>query len=121
MSETQKLLDLLDRMSEVAREGRDFTDGMNFEAFAADRRTHMAVAMSLVLIGETARMISVEHAHFRDEHPDIDWKRLAGLGAIAAGGGCVIDLTLTWDAVQRSLPPLIAALGDLRHFHMQGE
>ena len=45
---------LLTVIREAATNACDFTEGMSFEDFRKDKRTEQAVAMSFVIIGESA-------------------------------------------------------------------
>ncbi len=61
-------LDLVLDLVNAARLIQEFIDGMTFDAFLADRRTHFAVYSQFVILGEASRRLSQP---FRDAHPDI--------------------------------------------------
>lgn len=50
---------------------RDYVEGLDFEAFRADRKTVDAVIRNITVIGEAARSVPREIA---DAHPEIPWK-----------------------------------------------
>lgn len=52
------------------------TAGMNEAAFQADVRTQLAVLYELTVLGEAVKRLSQE---FRDRHPDIPWRNMAGM------------------------------------------
>jgi uncharacterized protein with HEPN domain len=52
-----RLRDHLSHMLQAAREVLDFVEGLDREAFIADRRTQQAVVMNLLVIGEAAAKI----------------------------------------------------------------
>lgn len=49
-----RLPDYLDHMQQAASNARSFVDGMEKNAFLADKRTQQAVIMSVIIIGEAA-------------------------------------------------------------------
>jgi len=51
-------------------ETQEFTQGLDFDAFAKDRRTVNAVVRSLEVMGEAAKRIPAE---IRKKYPEIPW------------------------------------------------
>lgn len=62
-----RITDILDAINAI----QQFTAGMDFDAFAADRKTVDAVLRNITVIGEAARCIDPE---FVDASPQIPWK-----------------------------------------------
>ncbi len=91
--------DVLNSISEVG----DFTRGMNYTSFVRDRRTINAVIRSLEVMGEAAKRIPEE---IRRKHPDIPWKRMAGMGDKLIHEYAGVDLETVWDVITEELPPL---------------
>jgi len=60
----------------AAREVEQFTCGMSFEVFAADKKTVNAVIRSLEVMGEAAKRIGDD---IRLRYPGIPWRRMAGM------------------------------------------
>ncbi|MDX2244249.1 MAG: DUF86 domain-containing protein [Leptolyngbyaceae cyanobacterium bins.302] len=58
-----------------------YTNGMDFKQFVADDRTFDAVIRNLQVIGEAVKNIP---ADVRDRHPEIEWRKIAGLRDILA-------------------------------------
>ena len=55
-----------------ARNNRDFTEGMSFDAFLDDPKTIRAVAYEFTTIGEAARAIPLE---IQKQFTDVPWER----------------------------------------------
>ena len=50
--------------------------GLSFETFMADETLQRAFVRSLEIIGEATKKVPQE---FRSQHPDIDWRAMAGM------------------------------------------
>jgi uncharacterized protein with HEPN domain len=66
------LSDILDN----ARKLKSFVAGLSFEAFEADEKTQYAVMRAAEIIGEATKRVPTE---FRDLHPEIPWRKMAGI------------------------------------------
>jgi len=91
--------DCLGRVTEYVREGR--------AAFFADTRTQDAVLRNLEVIGEAVKNLSPA---YKDAHPDIPWKRIAGLRDVLIHGYFGVKLETVWAVVDRELPAFRAAV-----------
>ncbi len=58
---------------------------------------------SLEIIGEAVKNLSV---HYTSMHPNIDWKKIAGLRDILIHQYFGVDLLLVWDVIQTKIPEL---------------
>jgi uncharacterized protein with HEPN domain len=76
---------------------------MTREGLAEDRRTRDAVVRNLEVIGEAAKKLPAET---KRSHPEIEWKKIAGLRDILIHDYFGIDMDIVWDVVQNKLPPL---------------
>lgn len=83
------------------------TDGMSQQSFLDDRSKQDAVIRRLEIIGEAAKRIPEE---FRNAHPDIPWKRMAGMRDVLIHDYLGVDLAIVWNVVQHELPELKAKL-----------
>ncbi|TCV74503.1 uncharacterized protein with HEPN domain [Neorhizobium sp. R1-B] len=116
-----RLKEYLDQMRSAASRACEFIDGTTQEAFLSDVRTQMAVAMALVLIGESAARIMMHHPDFPVDHPEIPWSKMRGMRNFVVHDYYELELPVVWETVQTSLPALISNLDSLRHWRAQGE
>lgn len=87
-----------------------YTDGMEFEQFIADERTFDAVIRNLLIIGEAVKNVPVD---IRDRHPEIEWRKIAGLRDILAHTYFQIENEIIWDVVQNKIHPLLIKVNQL--------
>jgi uncharacterized protein with HEPN domain len=83
----------------------DFVDGIDRETFKADRRTHLAVLYEITVIGEVAKRLST---NFRQNHPSIPWRAIAGMRDKLIHEYNKVDLNLAWEVTQSDIPILLA-------------
>jgi uncharacterized protein with HEPN domain len=82
----------------------DFIDGIDRETFKADRRTHLAVLYEITVIGEVAKRLSTD---FRQNHPSIPWRAIAGMRDKLIHEYNKVDLNLAWEVTQSDIPNLM--------------
>lgn len=84
-----------------------FTDGMNVEQFAADRRTIDAVIRNLEVVGEAARHVpDAERRRF----PDVPWQDVADMRNVLVHEYFGVDLDILWQTATVDIPDLIPIL-----------
>lgn len=93
------LEDMRDACARISR----YADGMDFKAFLQDERTFDAVVRNLMVIGEAAKQVPVD---LRDAHPEVEWRKVAGLRDIIVHGYFGIDPEVLWDIVVHRIPLL---------------
>ncbi len=81
----------------------DYTKGMSFDQFCADKRTYQAVLYNLAKIGEAIKHLP---STFIKDYPDIEKRKIADLRNIIIHGYFVVDQTIIWDIVQNKVPQL---------------
>ena len=74
---------------------------VTFDAFASDAVPRRAVARSLEIIGEAAKNLSPA---LRDQHPDVDWRGMAGLRDVLIHKYFGINWRIVWDVLQSRIP-----------------
>ena len=94
--------DILEAISSI----RDYTSGMDFTAFSADRKTQDAVARNLEIIGEAVGKLPPSLLATVE---GVEWRKITGLRNILAHEYFGISLPIIWDVVQNKLDDLAAA------------
>ena len=97
------LADMLD----YARDAQSFVEGMDFYAFAADRKTQYAVLRALEVIGEAAKRVPDD---VQQRFPDIPWRQIIGMRNIIAHDYLGIRLSRVHATAVDFLPVLVARL-----------
>lgn len=89
------------------RAALEYTDGMTFEEFAADRRTRDAVIRNLMTMGESVRWIP---GPIREANPEVPWTTLRGVRNVVVHEYFGVDDRILWNTVVHDLPPLVEKL-----------
>jgi len=100
----------LDDMLEAISRIRDYTAGMNQDAFASDKKTQDAVVRNLEIIGEAARGLREE---VKRKKPEIEWRKIADLRNILIHKYFGIHIAILWDIIQNKLDGLESACRSL--------
>jgi uncharacterized protein with HEPN domain len=93
------LEDILEAITKIRR----YTAGLSQEAFCKDEKTLDAAVRNLEVIGEAVKKIP---ANIRSKHPQVDWKKIAGLRDILIHEYFGIDVDIIWDIIESKLPVL---------------
>ena len=80
------------------------------EAFENDDKTVDAVVRNLEIIGEAVKMIPES---IRLAHPNIEWKKIAGLRDILAHQYFGVDIEIIWDILENKLPALEEEINEI--------
>ena len=104
---------LLTVMREAATNALDFTDGMSFEDFRKDKRTEQAVAMSLVIIGESAAKALTNDPNLEAKYSQISWIEIRGMRNRIAHGYNEIEFAVVWDTLKNELPELLLSIDEI--------
>ena len=97
----------LQHMSDAAKKVAAFLQGRSRSDLDSDEKLMLALLRLLEVIGEAAKSVS---ADFRQRHPKIAWKEIAGTRDRLIHGYFDVDLDIVWQIVTRDLPPLISEL-----------
>lgn len=84
-----------------------FVAGMDCATFHNEEKTKSAVVRQFEVIGEAAKMIPDT---IRIEHPDIPWKKMAGMRDKLIHSYFGIDYETVWATIEEFLPALKSAM-----------
>jgi uncharacterized protein with HEPN domain len=100
------LLDIL----QCSQKALAYVDGMTLNEFTSDDKTQSAVLYQIAILGEAVKRLSPE---FRNQHPSIDWRAMAGMRDKLIHDYGDTDIQRVWDVVKTNLPDLQATIGPL--------
>ena len=77
--------------------------GVNYEMFAADRKTYSATLRELEIIGEA---VSKVPDGVKSRYPEINWRLIKDFRNVLAHQYFAVNLDIVWDVVCHKLPEL---------------
>jgi uncharacterized protein with HEPN domain len=89
----------------------DFTAGLEYESFAADRKTYSATLREFIVIGEAIANIPDE---VKNRVPSIEWRLIKDFRNFIVHEYFGVDSRIVWDAVRKELPLLKPEIERLR-------
>jgi uncharacterized protein with HEPN domain len=93
------LEDILEAIEKIRR----YTSGFSQDALCKDDKTLDAMVRNLEVIGEAVKRVP---ARIRSKHPQMEWKKTAGLRDILIHEYFGIDVEIIWDILEHKLPVL---------------
>jgi len=97
------LTDIRDAVRRIER----YTRGKDLASFRRDELVNDAVERCLEIISEASRRLPEE---LKSRHPDIPWRKVAGLGNVFRHEYDAVSTPLVWEIVHEHLPPLKRAI-----------
>jgi uncharacterized protein with HEPN domain len=93
----------LQDMRQFCRKVTRYTAGLSAEEFASNEIVYDAVLRNLELLGEATKQIPDE---VRNRHPQLPWRRIAGLRDVLAHAYFGLEHETIWQVVITSIPAL---------------
>ena len=106
LRDQEALVDILEAIKLILQ----YAEGQDFDALAANVEKQDAILRRITIIGEATKRLSSE---FRLRHPDIPWKKMAGMRDVVTHDYDEVDLDDVWGVVQRDLPQLLLGIEPL--------
>ncbi len=100
------LADILEACGKILK----FTEGYDEAQFAVDEMSQSAVIYQLGVIGEATKQLDMD---FRDLHPEIEWRLMAGMRDRLFHGYDYTNYKIIWKTVEADIPILIKQLQPL--------
>ncbi len=94
----------------AARLAQEFKQGLDKDDFLADIKTQSAVLHQLMVMGEAVKRLSMA---YRNQHPHIPWKVIAGMRDVLIHGYDIVDLNEVWKTVNVDIPQVLPLLEKL--------
>lgn len=102
---------LLEHIIEAMDQVLLYTKGMDIRSFLDDRLVQDGVIRNFMVMGEAVKRLS---PGIREQYPDVEWKRIAGMRDKLVHDYLGIDKHAVWLTVERILPTARARLVQIR-------
>lgn len=103
MRSRRAVLDYLRDILEMMDKVKEFIGDMSFDEFALDAKTNFAVFRALEVVGEAAKQVP---SSVRRRHPDVPWRRMAGMRDRPIHGYFGVDVEIVWETATKLIPEL---------------
>ncbi len=93
----------IDDVLECIDKVEEYIEGVGEEEFYENTQIQDAVIRRLEIVGEAIKNIPVD---FREQYPDIPWRKIAGMRDVLIHGYAGVNLLRVWRVVIDDLPDL---------------
>ncbi|WP_416672374.1 HepT-like ribonuclease domain-containing protein [Egbenema bharatensis] len=101
MSRNQEaLVDIIEAIKLILQ----YAEGVDINALAANTEKQDAILRRITIIGEATKRLSLD---FREKHPSIPWKQIAGMRDVLTHDYDEVDLDEVWTVINENLPQLL--------------
>ncbi len=83
---------------------KQFIEGVDYNEFIENKLIKKAVCMSLLNIGELVKTLPND---FCEAHPQLPWKRIAGMRDIVAHKYKQLDMDAVWIVANERIPEIL--------------
>ena len=102
----ESLIDIVNSIRRILR----YTDGISQSELEINDEKLSAILYQITIIGEATKRLSVI---FRQQHPEIPWREMAGMRDVIVHKYDQLDLDVVWDIVENKLTELLKAIAPL--------
>ncbi|BAU09672.1 hypothetical protein LEP3755_01440 [Leptolyngbya sp. NIES-3755] len=95
---------------QAAQQIQRYTTDITRAELETDDKTQAAVLYRILIIGGATKRISQT---FREEHPTIPWKEMAGMRDVVSHAYDRVNLNIVWDVIANKVPQLLEELQPL--------
>ncbi len=81
----------------------EYTKDCSYQTFAKRNLIVDAVVRNLEIVGEAVKKLPIE---LKSKHPEVEWKKIAGLRDILIHEYFGVDLRIIWDIITHKIPEL---------------
>lgn len=121
MNPSERLPFLLQQMRQAALEAHDMLAHVDEDRFRRDIVLQRAVAMTLLIVAETAVQIATKAPEFVVEHPEMTWEDMRGMRNRLAHGYLTMNLHIIYETARSETLRLASQLDAILNIHAQGE
>jgi uncharacterized protein with HEPN domain len=93
----------LKHIMDAVRRIEKYLDDVTCEEFLENELVQAAVIREIEIVGEAAKRLPVD---FRNKHPDMPWRKMAGMRDKLVHDYMGVDIDAVWDTVDRDIPQL---------------
>jgi uncharacterized protein with HEPN domain len=102
----EALIDIVEAIKLILR----YVEAVDFDNLAANIEKQDAILRRITIIGEATKRLSKD---FREQHPTIPWKEIAGMRDVITHDYDEVDLDEVWTVINENLPQLLAYIEPL--------
>ena len=100
------LIDINNAIRRILR----YTEGISKSQLEINDEKLSAILYQITIIGEATKRISLT---FRQQHPEIPWREMAGMRDVIVHEYDQLDLDVVWDVVENKLSQLLILINPL--------
>jgi uncharacterized protein with HEPN domain len=97
-------------MLQTAKDILEFTHGVTFAEYSANKMMKMSIERGFQILGDAARRVS---ADLQAEHPEIPWSSVVKHRNVIVHDYADLSLDRIWEVIQKDLPALVRDLEQL--------